>query len=111
MRITYPQEVDIKNEETIRALYPTGVPGAMGPQGPKGESGPTGPAGPDAVSTSTTTDIEGLLKGDNGTIALAREDIDYISGELYVLQQLINDYNALMTNERHSSNQRGYENR
>ena len=55
---------------------PQGEPGPTGPQGPTGLQGPTGP---NAVSTTTTSDITGLLKGSGGKVAQAVANTDYIS--------------------------------
>lgn len=44
--------------------------GGQGPAGQDGAEGPQGPAGPNEVTTSTATNINGLLKG-NGTIVQA----------------------------------------
>lgn len=46
----------------------------MGPQGPQGQ---TGPAGPNEVTTSTATDITGILKGTGAAIAQAVPRTDY----------------------------------
>lgn len=57
-----------------------GAKGADGAQGPKGETGAQGPqgaVGPNAVSTSTSTDITGLLKGASGKVAKAVAGTDY----------------------------------
>lgn len=45
-----------------------------GPQGPQGQ---TGPAGPNKVTTSTATDITGILKGTGAAIAQAVSGTDY----------------------------------
>lgn len=47
----------------------TGNTGATGSQGPAGSTGATGAAGPNTVSTSTSTNITGLLKGDGSTVS------------------------------------------
>lgn len=49
---------------------PAGPTGATGPQGPTGATGATGPAGPNQVSTTTSTNITGVLRG-NGTAVSA----------------------------------------
>jgi hypothetical protein len=48
---------------------PTGATGPEGPQGPAGPTGDTGPAGPNTVSTSTSTNITGLLEGNGSNVA------------------------------------------
>lgn len=55
----------------------TGATGATGSQGPVGDTGPAGATGPNAVSTSTTTSLSGLLKGNGTTVALAIAGTDY----------------------------------
>nr|DAT38430.1 MAG TPA: tail fiber protein [Caudoviricetes sp.] len=57
----------------------TGETGPQGPQGEKGATGPQGPTGPNKVSTTTATDIAGLVKGSGGKMAKAVENSDYIS--------------------------------
>lgn len=72
----------------------TGAPGATGPAGPAGPTGPTGPAGkdgspgaagpqgpagPNTVSTTTGTDITGLLKGNGSNVVQAVEGTDYLT--------------------------------
>ena len=39
--------------------------------------GPVGPAGPNNITTSTETDITGILKGDGANVSAAVEDTDY----------------------------------
>lgn len=56
-----------------------GETGPQGPAGPQGETGPQGPTGPNAVSTTTTSNITGLLKGSGGKVAQAVANTDYIS--------------------------------
>ena len=62
-----------------------GATGETGPQGPQGEkgatgaTGPQGPTGPNKVSTTTATDIAGLVKGSGGKMAQAVANSDYIS--------------------------------
>lgn len=46
--------------------------------GPPGNDGPQGPPGPNLVSTSTATNITGLLKGDGTNIAQAVAGTDFI---------------------------------
>lgn len=46
----------------------TGV-GPQGPTGATGATGATGPAGPNEVTTSTSTNITGFLKGNGSTVA------------------------------------------
>ena len=59
---------------------PQGETGAQGPQGetgPQGPQGETGPTGPNTVSTTTTSNITGLLKGSGGKVAAAVPGTDY----------------------------------
>jgi hypothetical protein len=55
----------------------TGDTGDIGPQGTTGEQGAQGPTGPNQVTTSTDTDITGLLKGNGSTVSQAIADTDY----------------------------------
>ncbi len=65
--------------------YATVKNGAKGDKGDKGDTGGTGAkgdkgdTGPNAVSTTTTSDITGLLKGSGGKVARAVANTDYIS--------------------------------
>lgn len=58
---------------------PQGVPGDTGPQGATGPQGETGPAGPNEVSTTTATNISGILKGNGSTVQAAQAGADYAS--------------------------------
>lgn len=51
------------------ATGPTGPQGDAGEQGATGATGPTGPTGPDNITTSTTTNLTGYLKGDGSDIS------------------------------------------
>lgn len=62
------------------------VPALVGPQGPQGPQGAQGPAGadgspgspgPNEVSTSTASNISGLLKGNGTTVEAAQAGVDY----------------------------------
>lgn len=53
--------------------------GAKGDTGAKGDKGAKGDAGPNTVSTTTGTDITGLLKGDGTNVAQAVADTDYLT--------------------------------
>lgn len=46
-------------------------------KGPEGSQGPQGPAGPNALSTTTATDITGILKGTGSAVAVAVANTDY----------------------------------
>jgi hypothetical protein len=48
-------------------------------QGPPGVPGPQGPPGIIQITTSTVTDITGLLKGNGATVEAATPDVDYAS--------------------------------
>lgn len=56
-----------------------GADGDPGPQGPQGNPGATGATGPNQVSTSTSTNITGLLKGNGSTVSAASADSDYLT--------------------------------
>ena len=55
-----------------------GKDGAAGKDGSPGATGPQGPEGPNKVSTTTATDISGLLKGEGGKVAQAVAGSDYV---------------------------------
>ena len=60
-----------------------GLQGEQGPQGPQGPQGGPGPAGddgapgPNEITTATTTNITGLLKGNGTTVEAAVVNTDY----------------------------------
>jgi len=56
---------------------PTGPQGAAGPAGANGTNGTDGAPGPNTVSTSTTTSMNGILKGDGSHVAVAVKGTDY----------------------------------
>ena len=56
---------------------PAGADGAPGADGQDGAQGPQGPAGPNEVSTTTATNITGLLKGNGTTVQQAVAGTDY----------------------------------
>jgi len=64
---------------------PAGPQGAVGPQGEtgpkgdKGDKGDQGEIGPNSVSTSTSTNITGILKGNGSTVSVAIADTDYLT--------------------------------
>ena len=45
-----------------------GIQGIQGVTGPTGSQGPTGPTGPDQITTSTNTDITGVLYGNGSKV-------------------------------------------
>ena len=70
---------------------PQGPAGNDGAQGPQGETGPQGPAGPNLVTTSTATNITGLLKGTGGAVAKAVAGTDYATADMGVKSIGISD--------------------
>lgn len=66
----------------------TGPQGQTGPQGETGQQGPTGPQGdpgPNTVTDTTTTALNGLLKGDGAHVRTAVPGVDYmVESDLYV---------------------------
>ena len=58
-----------------------GDTGAQGPQGIQGEKGDTGAQGPNAVSEATTTEMNGILKGNGTNVTTAAAGTDYASPE------------------------------
>lgn len=68
----------VKNSgSTTAARFDFSIP--QGAKGEKGDTGPQGDTGPNAVSTTTTSNITGLLKGASGKVAAAVAGTDYIS--------------------------------
>jgi hypothetical protein len=72
----------------VSLVGPTGATGATGEPGPAGATGTngldgaagaTGPTGPNDISTSTTTSINALLKGNGATVAAAAAGADYLA--------------------------------
>lgn len=59
------------------AQGPAGADGAPGADGQDGAQGPQGPAGPNEVSTTTGTNITGILKGNGTTVQQAVAGTDY----------------------------------
>lgn len=53
------------------------IPALRGEKGEKGETGSQGEIGPNKVSTATSSDIAGLLKGADGKVAIAVPNKDY----------------------------------
>lgn len=50
-----------------------------GETGQTGQTGPTGDPGPNQVSTTTATNISGLLKGNGSKVAQAAKGTDYLA--------------------------------
>ena len=55
-----------------------GDPGDEGPEGPEGAPGAAGAPGPNILSTSTATSMNGVLKGNGATVAVATAGTDYV---------------------------------
>jgi hypothetical protein len=55
-----------------------GADGAAGSPGAKGDQGDPGAAGPNTVSTTTDTNITGILKGDGAHVGAASAGTDYV---------------------------------
>lgn len=62
---------------TYADFTPEQLEALRGPAGKDGSDGDTGPAGPNLVSTTTGTNITGLLKGSGGKVAQAVAGTDY----------------------------------
>ncbi len=56
-----------------------GATGERGPQGLTGADGAKGDPGPNEVSTTTATNISGLLKGNGSKVAQAAKGTDYLA--------------------------------
>jgi len=59
--------------EEVAYTVSTGV----GPTGPTGATGPAGADGPNNITTATTTDISGIIKGDGANVSAAVSGTDY----------------------------------
>ena len=57
----------------------TGAKGDTGGTGATGAKGDTGATGPNNITTSTTTNITGIIKGDGSAIAAASPGTDYVA--------------------------------
>lgn len=66
----------------------TGPQGQTGPQGETGPQGPTGPQGepgPNTVSAETSTELNGLMKGNGTNVTVAVPGTDYLAeSDLYI---------------------------
>lgn len=71
------------------AQGPAGADGAPGADGQDGAEGPQGPAGPNEVSTTTGTNITGLLKGNGSTVQQAVAGTDYAAAPRTVTATLL----------------------
>lgn len=71
------------------AQGPQGADGAPGADGQDGAQGPQGPAGPNEVSTTTGTNITGLLKGNGSTVQQAVAGTDYAAAPQTVTATLL----------------------
>lgn len=59
----------------------TGATGERGPQGLTGAAGEKGDPGPNEVSTTTATNISGLLKGNGSKVVAATKGTDYLASD------------------------------
>jgi hypothetical protein len=64
-------KIELKGEQGEQGeTGPQGEQGIQGLQGEQGIQGETGPAGPNNISTSTTTDLTGFIKGNGSVISV-----------------------------------------
>lgn len=78
--ISWTNDKSLPNPDTVNIRGPqgpAGADGANGQDGAEGPQGPAGPAGPNEVSTTTGTNIAGLLKGNGATVQQAVAGTDY----------------------------------
>lgn len=75
--ISWTNDKSLPNPDTVNIRGPQGPAGADGANGQDGAEGPQGPAGPNEVSTTTGTNIAGLLKGNGTTVQQAVAGTDY----------------------------------
>lgn len=79
----YTIEVVTPETYTVTVAEPeTYTIGITGTQGPPGPQGPPGDDGPNNITTSTTTNITGILKGDGTNVQQAVDGTDYNSQDL-----------------------------
>lgn len=72
--ISWTNDKSLPNPDTVNIRGPQGPAGA---DGANGQDGAEGPAGPNEVSTTTGTNITGLLKGNGSTVQQAEAGTDY----------------------------------
>lgn len=70
--LTNPASANIKGPQG-----PQGETGPQGPQGATGTQGPQGDTGPNEVTSSTATNLTGLLKGNGTSVVAATAGTDY----------------------------------
>ena len=78
--ISWTNDKSLPNPDTVNIRGPqgpAGADGANGQDGAEGPQGPAGPAGPNEVSTTTGTNITGLLKGNGAMVQQAVPGEDY----------------------------------
>ena len=98
--LTWTNNGGLTNPASANIKGPKGDKGERGEQGPKGdkgeqgEQGPQGDTGPNEVTSSTATNLTGLLKGNGTSIEVAEANFDYqtplIEGIDYASQGQIN---------------------
>lgn len=69
----------VNNGTTTAARLAFTIP--RGDKGEKGDDGDQGPAGPNEVSTSTATNISGVLKGNGSTVSAAVAGTDFMAAK------------------------------
>ena len=74
--LTNPASANIKGPQG-----PQGETGPQGPQGATGTQGPQGDTGPNEVTSSTATNLTGLLKGNGTNVEAAVPEVDYATPE------------------------------
>ena len=75
--LSWTNDKSLPNPDTVNIRGPQGPAGADGADGQDGAEGPQGPAGPNEVSTTTGTNIAGLLKGNGAMVQQAVPGEDY----------------------------------
>lgn len=75
--LSWTNDKSLPNPDTVNIRGPQGPAGADGANGQDGAEGPQGPAGPNEVSTTTGTNISGLLKGNGAMVQRAVPGEDY----------------------------------
>ena len=100
--------------EYVIEIQSSGATGPQGPQGPQGDTGPqglagdTGPQGsqgdpgPNTVTTSTTTNITGLLKGDGSTVSQATTGTDYVEPSTLLSYELLSNKSTSIVTDQAS---------
>ena len=79
--LTWTNNGGLTNPASANIKGPKGDKGEQGEQGPKGDKGEPGDTGPNEVTSSTATNLTGLLKGNGTNVEAAVPEVDYATPE------------------------------